>query len=445
MRGYNTFKDSNLHWIKHIPEHWVVSKLKYYSTVITGNTPSTLNEGYFDDVGGIPWVKPSDLNEFNLIDSSKQFLTNEGLTQSRLVRKGAVLIGGIGDIGKLGYAGCDLTTNQQIHSIEGNSDKFVDDYLKYLIFVSIDELKRNSSSVVLSILTKTKLLDLSVIVPPVKEQIQIAHFLDHQTDIIDQLIQQKEKLIDLLKEKRQAVINEAVTKGLNPNAKMKDSDIEWLGEVPEHWNVAKIGHFTQLIRGASPRPAGDSKYFGGDFMPWITVGEVTNGNDKFVLSTENYLTKEGSEQSRIIYPETLLLSNSGATLGVPKISKITGCINDGSVAFISFQKELKRDFLFYFFKTHTEIYRQEMSGYGQPNLNTDIIKSTKIPLPPIAEQIEIVNYIESEFSEFDNVISLSHLEVEKLKEYRQSIISEAVTGKIDVREWQMSEPQIIAD
>jgi type I restriction enzyme S subunit len=172
---------------------------------------------------------------------------------------------------------------------------------------------------------------------------------------------------------------------------MKDSGIEWLGEVPKHWKVARIGHYTQLIRGASPRPAGDSRYFGGDFMPWITVGEVTNGDDKFVLSTENYLTKEGSEQSRIIYPETLLLSNSGATLGVPKISKITGCINDGSVAFISLSNQLERDYLFYFFKTHTETYRQEMSGYGQPNLNTDIIKSTKIPLPPISEQIQINN------------------------------------------------------
>jgi type I restriction enzyme, S subunit len=259
---------------------------------------------------------------------------------------------------------------------------------------------------------------------------------------LDQLIKQKEKLIELLKEKRQAVINEAVTKGLNPKVKMKDSGVEWLGTVPEHWKIARIGHYTQLIRGASPRPAGDPRYFGGDFMPWITVGEVTNGDDKFVLSTENYLTKEGSEQSRIIYPETLLLSNSGATLGVPKISKITGCINDGSVAFTSLSKELERDFLFYFFKTHTEIYRQEMSGYGQPNLNTDIIKSTKIPLPPNHEQIEIVNFIESEFMEFDKILSLSNLQIDKLKDYRQSIISEAVTGKIDVREWQPNKQQV---
>jgi len=218
---------------------------------------------------------------------------------------------------------------------------------------------------------------------------------------------------------------------------MKASGIEWLGEVPVHWSIARIGHYSQIIRGASPRPAGDPTLFGSEFMPWITVAEVTNGNDKFLYSTTNYLTELGSQQSRIIYPETLLLSNSGATLGVPKISKITGCINDGSVAFISFDKRLERDYLYYFFITHTETYRNEVAGYGQPNLNTEIVKSTKIPLPPIQEQIEIVNYIESTLSGFEILFINTNLQINKLKEYSQSIISEAVTGKIDVRDWQV--------
>jgi len=161
-KQYEKYKDTKLSWINHIPKQWTVSKLKYYSNVVTGNTPLTSKDEYFSYEVGTPWVKPSDLNEFNEVVTSKQYLTEEGLKQSRLVRKGAVLIGGIGDIGKLGFAGCDLTTNQQIHSIEGAKNKIDDGYLKYLLYISIDELQKNSSSVVLSILTKTKLLDLDI-------------------------------------------------------------------------------------------------------------------------------------------------------------------------------------------------------------------------------------------------------------------------------------------
>lgn len=239
MKRYDSYKDCGIGYIGQIPIQWNSSKLKYFVNVITGNTPSTIVDDYFSDENGIPWVKPSDLNEFNKITSSKQYLTEKGLSQSRLVRKGSILIGGIGDIGKLGVAGCDVTTNQQIHSVEGDIKKVDDEFLKYLLYFSIEELQKNASSVVLSILTKTKLLDLEVVLPSLEEQTKIAAFLDYKTNLIDATIEKKKRLIELLKEKRQAVINEAVTKGLNPNAPMKDSGVEWLGEIPEHWKFQK--------------------------------------------------------------------------------------------------------------------------------------------------------------------------------------------------------------
>ena len=159
-------------------------------------------------------------------------------------------------------------------------------------------------------------------------------------------------------------------------------------------------------------------------------------DSKFLTETKYFLTELGSKQSRIVIPETLLLSNSGATLGVPKITLIEGCINDGSVAFDSFNEKLKRDFLYHFFITHTKTYREEMAGYGQPNLNTEIIKSTKIPLPPIEEQLSIIEFIEKTQDNLSEILKTSKLSIQKLKIYRQSIVSEAVTGKIDVRDWQ---------
>ena len=147
MKGYDNYKDSCINFIGKIPLSWKPTKLKYYVNVVTGNTPSTIVDDFFSDEKGIPWVKPSDLNGFNKITTSKQYLTEKGLSQSRLVRKGSVLIGGIGDIGKLGVAGCDITTNQQIHSVEGDVKKVDDEFLKYLLYFSIEELQKNSSSV----------------------------------------------------------------------------------------------------------------------------------------------------------------------------------------------------------------------------------------------------------------------------------------------------------
>lgn len=443
IKCYEKYKQTKNFWYPEVPSHWLLSKVKYVAKTIAGGTPSTDKSEYWDN-GDIPWLPSGKLQNCD-ITTAEKFITDEGLNNSstKWIKSNTTLIALTGatcaNIGFLRFQAC---ANQSVVAIDEFQDKANSRFLFYMLISMRKQILTHQSGGAQAGINDGNVKNLFLVVPPLNEQLKISQYLDHQTAIIDQLIQQKEKLIELLKEKRRSVINEAVTKGLNTHAQMKDSEIEWLGKVPKHWKVARIGHYTQLIRGASPRPAGDPRYFGGDYMPWITVGEVTNGDDKFVFSTDSYLTKEGSEQSRVIYPETLLLSNSGATLGVPKISKIKGCINDGSVAFISLNKDLERDFLFYFFKTHTEIYRQEMSGYGQPNLNTDIIKSTRMPIPPIEEQVEIVKFIESEFKEFDTILTQSELQIEKLKEYRQSVIAEAVTGKIDVRDWQPNKIQV---
>ena len=450
MKKYDSYKQIKSAFFNEIPLSWkrfrikdIVDRNMYYP-IGDGDHGAIKPEMYQDN--GIPYIRVQNLTWHGEITYGGMVYISK---EVQLANKKSILLPGdiliaktgatIGKIGLMPESIPQANTTSSVGKVTIDKTRFDPKFILYCFQTRNlhEQIWLNASQK--SAQPGFNIDDLIVfeIVAPIKlEQKKIAQYLDYQTSIIDQLILQKEKLVELLKEKRQAVINEGVTKGLNSNAKMKDSGVEWLGEVPKHWKVTRLGNYTQLIRGASPRPAGDPRYFGGDFMPWITVGEVTNGDEKFVLSTENYLTKEGSEQSRIIYPETLLLSNSGATLGVPKISKITGCINDGSVAFISLSNQLERDFLFYFLKTHTETYRQEMSGYGQPNLNTDIIKSTKIPLPPISEQIEIINFIENEFLEFDKIISKSALQIDKIKEYRQSIISEAVTGKIDVRDWQ---------
>ena len=133
---------------------------------------------------------------------------------------------------------------------------------------------------------------------------------------------------------------------------MRDSGIEWLGEVPEHWNVSKFGYISQVVRGGSPRPAGDPALFNGDYSPWVTGAEITNDDEVYLCETETFLTKKGSEQCRVFISGALLLSNSGATLGVPSILKIDANANDGVVGFENLK--LNHEFAYFYLSSLTD-------------------------------------------------------------------------------------------
>jgi type I restriction enzyme S subunit len=240
----------------------------------------------------------------------------------------------------------------------------------------------------------------------------------------------------LLREQKQAIINHAVTRGLDPAAPRKPSGVEWLGEIPAGWGIRKVATLCRVVRGASPRPAGDARFFGGHYCPWITVAEVTKDDHKYLTSVSEYLTPEGLSNSRFLESGTLVLTNSGATLGVPKILRISGCINDGSVAFLDIREQIVgKDFLYYFFVSMTDNYRERIKqGSGQPNLNTDIVKTTPVPIAPIDEQKQIVQFIEKMSSRTHQAIQAAEREIELMQEYRTTLISDVVTGKVDVRE-----------
>lgn len=271
---------------------------------------------------------------------------------------------------------------------------------------------------------------LQVLRPDLKTQHRIADYLDRKCSQIDAIIARQQEVIEKLKAYKLSVITEAVTKGLNPHAPMKDSGVEWIGEIPEQWETASISRVATVVRGASPRPAGDPRYFNGQDVPWITVAEVTKDDGKYIFSTESYLTKEGAECSRLVEKGTLLLSNSGATLGVPKVTLITGCINDGSVAFLDLN--IEQMYLLYVFKSRTLELRKQMQGYGQPNLNTTIVKNIVVPLPHPDEQKSISEYLDKRCKAIDDTIEMKEKVVERLSKYKKSLIYEVVTGKEEV-------------
>lgn len=280
---------------------------------------------------------------------------------------------------------------------------------------------------------------LPIIVPTQQEQAAISDFLDRETAKIDGLIAEQEKLLTLLAEKRQATISHAVTRGLDPNAPMKDSGMPWIGNVPAHWGVSQLRHVAQIVRGASPRPAGDPRYFAQDpdedgTVPWLTVAEITKDDALYVEEVSDYLTALGAEQSQRFEKGVVVFSNSGATLGVPKILGIDCCANDGVVAFRELSDGLDSEYLYCFLLTTTLRLRTEMKqGGGQPNLNTSIVKDIGIACPPLTEQREILVYLRAEFRRFTELSRASEQSVSLLSERRSALIAAAVTGKIDVR------------
>jgi type I restriction enzyme S subunit len=427
MGKYQSYKSTEVEWINEIPTHWDCLRGKFLfvnrkdlnrsfqeSNLLSLTLQGVLNKNMDSNDG----LRPMDYNTYQIFEKDDlvfKLIDLENISTSR--------VGIVHERGIMSPVYIRLESSKKINS------KF-----SYYFFYNL--YKQNIfnflGSGVRSSLTPSNLLELKIPLPSKEEQNQIINFLDVKTHLIDKLISIKESKISLLKEQSKSLINQYVTKGLNSNVLMKYSGVEWIGEIPKDWGFVKVGHYTNVVRGGSPRPSGDPKYFNGDFIHWITVKEVTSKQSKFIVDTDTKLTEEGMKQSRVLEPETLVLSNSGATLGVPGILKIKGCINDGVVSFLNISPLVFRDYLYYFWTTQTSILLEQQSGYGQPNLNIDIVSNIRFPLPPVIEQNQIVELLDIKTKEFEDLIQLEQKKIILLKEYRQSLISEVVTGKIKV-------------
>lgn len=274
---------------------------------------------------------------------------------------------------------------------------------------------------------KDYLLSAAVPLAPRAEQQRIADKLDSLLARVDTCRDRLDRVPAILKRFRQAVLEFAFSGCLTE---------EWrtstVSGQSRNWSTTHIGSLAEVVRGASPRPAGDPRFFGGSF-PWITVGELTKDSGKHLLSTATYLTDEGRERSRTVLSGTLLLTNSGATLGVPKITSIDGCINDGSVALLGLAEPTK-SFLYWKLRSLTFKLRALNQGAAQPNLNTSIVKSIDVELPSKEEQAEIVRRIESLFALAATIEARYEAAREKVERLTPALLAKAFRGELMPRD-----------
>lgn len=437
---YPEYKDSGVPWLGEIPSHWQIMKNKFILNFSKGL--SITKENLLDE--GIPCVNYGEVHSkygFEVAPEkhSLKYVAQSYLTDSpnALLRQGDFIFADTSEdvkgSGNFTYINSNIPTFAGYHTVIAklSGNEIIPRFLAY-VFESDshrNQVRAMVKGVKVYSITQAFLKNTFAWIPPKDEQNLIVNFLDTELGKIDALIDKQQLLLDKLAEQRSAVITQAVTKGLNPNAEMKDSGVVWLGDVPSHWVVLSIKRLSQVKRGASPRPIDNPEYFDdeGEYA-WVRIADVT-ASDKYLLTTTQKLSDYGKSFSIPLEPNSIFLSIAGS-VGKPMITKIKACIHDGFVYFPEWKESI--DFLYYIFASG-----QPYLGLGklgtQLNLNSDTVGAIKIGLPPLSEQIQIVDFIDQETQKIDQMTETVNRTIERLKEYRSTLITQAVTGKIDVR------------
>ena len=430
LKPYPEYKDSGDDWLSQVPKHWDVRKLR--------NVLDSVTERNRPDLPLLSVVREKGVIVRDITDQdiNHNFIPDD-LTNYKVVRVGQFAMNKMkawqGSYGVSRFEGIVSPAYFvfDIHNVEG---PFFNAAIRSKAFVPFFSRASDGVRIGQWDLSKDRMREIPFAVPPPTEQAGIVRFLDYVDRRIRRYIRAKRRLIELLGEQKQAIIHQAVTRGLDPNTPLKPSGIDWLGDVPERWDVSQIRAIAQVVRGGTPRPAGSPLFFHGDAEPWITVGEITKDQNPYLSRTTSRLTEAGVERSRIVYPGTVLLTNSGATLGVPKILKIQGCINDGVAAFLRLRPDIVKEFMYFYWTTQTPHLREWVNLGAQPNLNTQIIGGWPVVVPPTTEQQAIVECISKKSSNITKSIALVQDEIAVMSEFRTRLIADVVTGKLDVRE-----------
>lgn len=434
MKRYDAYKDSGLEWLVEVPEHWKISHLKRFCTKITDGahtSPDLSSNDY-------PFLTVVNLNN-GILDFENCLFTSY-IDYKKLVLNGCqpkkydVLYSKDGTISETAVIDEDrnFVVGSSFIIVRPNLKMSNSFYLCYFLSSAIMRYQariyvKGASLPRISIFNIAKLIS---IIPPLLEQQAIAAYLNTKTAQID-------RKVDLLTRKatqygklKQSLINETVTRGLDKTVAMKDSGVDWLGDVPENWEVSKLSQaFNQIGSGTTPKSGADIYYEDGT-TNWINTGDL---NDGILYSCKKKVTDKAlKDYSLTIYPAgSIIIAMYGATIGKVSVSMIDGCTNQACCV-LNKSKVINIKFLFYWFLSTRDYIISLSYGGGQPNISQDTIKSLRLILPLIEEQKAIADYLDTKTSHIDRIIETTNTQIEKLKELRKTLINDVVTGKIKV-------------
>ena len=440
MRAYPRYRDSGVEWLGEVPEHWQSSPLQRWFSIVNGGTPAIAEETYWD--GDTVWLTPDDLghNEGTWIGAGRRTITEEGVRNSsaRVTPAGSVVLSTRAPIGHLAITGVPAATNQGCRMLVPSSD--ADSCFAYYALLSsrgvLQSLGKGSTFMEL---TPTDLGGHVLPLPPLDEQRAIAAFLDRETERIDALVAKKRLLIERLEEYRTALVTRTVTRGLPPEAaraaaldpspRLKPSGVAWLGEVPEHWEVAAFSREVEIAEGQVDP----------ELEPYASM----------LLVAPNHVE---SRTGRLLDPETA--SEQGAISGKyfcragdviyskirPALAKVAvapeDCLCSADMYPLRPRVSLVSGYLYWLLLSDGFVAWSvlEADRVAMPKINRETLGDLRLPLPPRSEQFAIDTYLAREAEQTHRVIGSVQTAIERLQEYRTALITAAVTGKVDVRE-----------
>jgi type I restriction enzyme S subunit len=428
-------KPSGIEWIGDIPEGWEIRKLKYEVNFQEG--PGIMAYDFKDD--GVPLLRLINVQntKVNLLDCN--FLDPIKVEKkwkhfkckiNDLLISGSASNGIVCKVDEIAEGAIPYTGLFRIWS---TSSVIFAEYVKWFLKSDLfdTQILLYQTGTTIHHFGPEHLRKMKLTLPPLPEQQVIADYLDRKSELIDNTIEKQNTVIEKLKLYKQSIITEAVTKGLDTTVTMKPSGIEWIGEIPEDWEVCRIKDLSPVKRGASPRPIDDRKYFDEQGVyKWVRISDVT-ASEMYLNDAGENLSELGTSLSVKLEPDNLFISIC-ASVGKPCITSIKCCIHDGFVYFPKLKKMYNK-WLFHIFYCGTCYGGLGKMG-TQLNLNTDTVGNISIPVPSDIEIDKILNYLDQKCTQIDQIIEQKQTLIEKLANYKKSLIYECVTGKREVEQ-----------
>ena len=434
-------KDSGVEWIGQIPEDWDVARLcdiksEKKFAIVDGPFGSAISTNDYREKG-VPLIRISNLKNGEVSDEDMVYISEE-LAES--VRRSCI---GLSDIvfaktgATIGKCGINRLIKYGILASScikiSISHKYNCDYFYYIF--STDQfnqaLRNTCTGTTRDTINLTPFSKLNVLLPPYCIQNRIASYLDRKCAEIDAIIAKQQQIIEKLKEYKLSVITEAVTKGLDPNVPMKDSGVEWIGKVPENWQLSHIGNLVEMGSGGTPDRK-KTEYWENGNIPWMSSGEI---NNEYIYSTIEQITELGLQNSnaKILPVNTVMLGliGQGKTKGLAAILKNEVCCNQNLAYLFADEKFLHYRYLFYCFKA-MYFYMRGLVGESQAGIYSYFLKKLYIPLPDTERQIKISDYLDAKCKAIKTTIAVRESIIERFTDYKRTLIYEIVTGKREV-------------
>ena len=425
MRCYPEYRESGVEWIGEIPARSEVKRLKHIADLNMGQSPPSVE--YNTEQLGTPFLQGN--AEFGQHHPTPKIYCP---TAKKHAIPGDILLSVRAPVGALNVADQVYGIGRGLCAIRPRANQLERRFAKYLLAVVCAELHFVATGSTYDAVTVDDVSNTTCVVPPLSEQTQIGNFLDGKTTQIDELIRNKERRIELLREQRTALINQAVTKGLDPNVEMKPSGVEWIGEIPKHWDITRLKYLGESIIGLSYKPENITDENNGTLV--LRASNIQNGKPAFLDNV--YVNAEIDEKLRLKEGDILICSRSGSRTLIGKNMVITKELK--GVTFGVFMTVFRtRLFRFISYFLNSQLFKNQSGLYLTSTINQltiDTLNNFIICFPTDeGEQTQIADFLDRKTVQIDELVSEQQRSIELLKEYRQSIISDAVTGKIDVR------------